>query len=123
MQLSIEFLTSDAVVIEVYQATLGNVDELLATFYSQAKPEGDVNQATKTTSSQPVSISKFNICLPAGTYSVVFVVRAASPNGRPLFNIRSFLYGDSSVCSNSVESNLTGKTNPYLNAEKIVSRS
>jgi hypothetical protein len=94
----------------------------------QSSPEPDsistiTSLTPEPTSPHPVGISQFNICMPAGTYSVVFVVKAASPNGRP--NLHFWGFGandDSDACSNSVDSNLTGKTNSYLNTEEIASR-
>lgn len=95
MRLSIEVLTNNAFTIDVYRTDLGNVDVLLATF--------EITQTNDTTTDpRSTNILEFDVCLPTGTYSVVFVVKYAcftSTCDQPLFNLLTFnTVDDSDVC-------------------------
>jgi hypothetical protein len=100
MQMRIQLLTNDNFTINVYQAALGHVDVLLATFTYQLTPNKTSNLV-------------YNVCLPAGRYSVVFDVRVTSlkpTSGQPLFNFLAFLnVSNAAVCINSTNQNSTGK--------------
>jgi hypothetical protein len=120
MQLSIKFLTRDIITIDIYQAALGNVDVLLATFKNPLAELEDIIRSgmnmsasddnmnytsTNTTTDSTKSTSLFDVCLPQGTYSIVFVVKTAcnaSTCGQPLFNFLGFnTNSDSDICSSS----------------------
>ena len=101
MSLSIQFLSDEATTIHVYQAVLGNVDVLLATFnYPETVP------AKATDNSKSNFLAVFDVCLPAGTYSVMFVVNAVcntSACSQPSFNLLDFsTTTDSHVCYSAV---------------------
>jgi hypothetical protein len=108
MRLSIYFLEEVATTIQVYQAVLGNVHVLLATFnYPQAEP---VKYAGSTSTDWESTISTvFDVCLPAGTYSVVFVANAVCNTttcSNPFFFLLSFnAIEHSDVCSTPVYRN------------------
>jgi hypothetical protein len=103
MQLHIHFLTNDSLIIDVYQTALGHVDVLLATF-----------EYIPTINSAPASIAErvFHMCLPAGTYSIVFLVKTSSliaTSKKPLLNFLAFsTVNDPSLCSDSANSSRAG---------------
>jgi hypothetical protein len=134
MQLSVKFLTRDIITVEIYQATLGNVDILLATLKNPLEElkdniksgmnmsESDDNMnytSTNTTTDSAKSTSLFDVCLPQGTYSIVFVVKtacSASTCGQPLFNFLGFnTNNDSDICSSSaVDMHSSGRKRSLL---------
>ena len=101
MRLSIQFLTEAPTIIYVYQAVLGNVDVLLATFnYPETVP------ANATDNSKSNFLAVFDVCLPAGTYSVMFVAKAVCNTiacSQPSFDFLDFsATEDSDVCYSAV---------------------
>lgn len=98
MRLSVEVLTSDSFAIDIYRAPLGQPDVLLATY--QHDPEN--------------RISQLDVCMPAGTYPVVFAVKSTNGNAthyQPLFYLISFdTIVDVDACSSADDGNTAGKS-------------
>lgn len=97
MRLSLKVLSNDSFTISVYRADLGQVYVLLAS-YKFDSGKGPL---------------LFDICLPAGTYAVVVVVKPASSTSmhdQPLFTVTSLMaVSVSASCSRSASSNATGE--------------
>jgi hypothetical protein len=108
-----KFVSDAATTIYVYQTVLGHIDALLATFnYPQTVPEEYTDNTTANSLSNFFAV--FDVCLPAGTYSITFVVNAVCSGPTTACSQSSFDFLDftatevSDVCSNAAYDRIAG---------------
>jgi hypothetical protein len=126
MSLSVQFLSAAATTIQVYQSGLGNVDVLLATFNYPPTMPVNYTGNTSTTHSESTFYAVFDVCLPAGTYSVIFLANAVCSTttcSRPSVNFLDFSANEhSGVCSTAVNNSSAGSKQLHVNCLNGVKR-